>query len=281
MYTIFYMIIEGINLPDLTGGAAELDQSGADADIPCPPNPPTAGRLDLLTPDLEIQPIPLDATLWQAAEALASHDVLTRSEGLAQLVKSDAVRRSPLVAYLVATRLADPDIALRTRVVQVLADTLVLSQVTYPEAGDASAQPVSGAVQRSLVSYLGELRTRQIYALLQVVDFDRSCEPLVSCLLSYCSFAGEHLAEILADRNAPLSMRKQAAYTIGVIGYLDALPHLNRLAARLEVRWKDRVGGNGGNGSGLEELEPVPLDENDEASLLPVIQSSLHLLNAP
>ncbi len=83
------------------------------------------------------------------------------------------------------------------------------------------------------------MRTRQIFALLQVIEFDKSAEEAVSSLLSYCSFAGGHLAQILSNRTAPLSIRRQAAHFIGRIGYLDALPALERLASRLESRRDD------------------------------------------
>jgi hypothetical protein len=266
------MLIEGINLPDLTGAGAgtELDQSGT-ARVPA-----SVGRHDV-----QASPSVLPA-LWQSAEALTSPDVIARSEGLSLLVKSNAVRQSPLVAYLVATRLADPDIALRERIVQVLADALVISPpvTPSPDAEGEGDHPVPGEVQRNLINYLEGLRTRQIYAMLQVVEFDAASEPLVSSLLSYCSFAGDHLADILTDRDAPLSMRKQAAYYIGSIGYLDALPALNRLAARLESRCKGRFNLNGAS-SNPEFGEVPPPDEDDEASLLPIIQNSLQLLNAP
>lgn len=83
---------------------------------------------------------------------------------------------------------------------------------------------------------LAGMRTRQIFALLQVIEFDKSADEAVSSLLGYCSFAGGHLAQILGNRTAPLSIRRQAAHCIGRIGYLDALPALERLVSRLESR---------------------------------------------
>jgi hypothetical protein len=110
------------------------------------------------------------------------------------------------------------------------------------------------------------MRTRQIYALLQVVDYDKSNEPKVVGLLDHCSFAGGHLSCILATRTVPLDMRKLAAY-YGRMGYLDAMPVLDRLAARLETRQ-----------NGRSELGVM---DEDDAGLLSMLHSSLELLRAP
>jgi hypothetical protein len=87
--------------------------------------------------------------------------------------------------------------------------------------------------------------------------------------MGFSSFAGEHLAGILANRQNPLPIRKQAARYIGQIGYLDALPSLERLAARLEARK---------NGA----ADTIPLDQNnDEGSLLPYLKDALAALQSP
>jgi hypothetical protein len=207
--------------------------------------------------------IPGDSTdknyvVWGAAEALTSPDLETRNAGLKQLVDQDAVRRHPLIAYLLISRLAEPDIALRAQIVDALADVVIPNG--HGEPSHAPSFPV-------LTSHLMEMRTRQIYALLQVADFDKSIESSVVGLLDYCSFAGGHLSDILSNRAIPLVLRKQAAYFIGRIGYLDALPALERMAARLETRC-----------NGRSELGEV---DSDAAALLSLIRSSLELLRAP
>jgi hypothetical protein len=177
---------------------------------------------------------------------------------LKQLVDQDAVRHHPLVAYLLITRLAEPDIALRAHIVDALADVVV---------PNGHGEPAHALSFPTLTTHLTGMRTRQIYALLQVVDFDKSNEPRVAGLLDHCSFAGGHLADILTCRTVPLSLRKQAAYFIGRMGYLDALPTLERMASKLESRHNGR--------SVLDEMD------DDEAELLAVIRSSLELLRAP
>lgn len=196
--------------------------------------------------------------VWGAAEALTSPDLETRHLGLKQLVEQDAVRHQPLVAYLLLSRLTEPDIALRAQIVDAIAEVII------PNGhGDPAKAP---SFSTMMVELMG-MRTRQIYALLQVVDFDTLNEPKVASLLDYCSYAGSHLAHILSTRTLPLSLRKQAAYFIGRIGYLDALPALERMAARLETRCNSRI-----------ELGE---SDGDETALLSLIRSSLELLRAP
>jgi hypothetical protein len=169
--------------------------------------------------------------IWEALESLTSPELMSRITGLKRIIKLDAARQYPLVVYVLMTRITEPDIELRTRIVKLLGGFL------GPDAR-SSKKPVVPleAVKRTLTSSLTGMRTRQIFALLQVIEFDKSAEEAVSCLLGYCSFAGGHLAQILSNRTAPLSIRRQAAHFIGQIGYLDALPALERLVSRLESR---------------------------------------------
>jgi hypothetical protein len=108
------------------------------------------------------------------------------------------------------------------------------------------------------MSVLSAMRTRQVFALLQVAEYDKSAEAGVIDLLSCCSFAGCHLSEILSNRDIAQDIRKQAAFYIGQIGYLDALPVLERMASRLESR----------------------RDEEDSL-ILPVLQYAVQLLTSP
>lgn len=194
--------------------------------------------------------------VWRAAEALAAPDLETRWQGVQRLAEMDAARRYPLVAYLLATRLIEPDIALRTRVVELLGEALCASDPT---------RPLHPAAYANLLAYLGGMRTRPIYALLQVAEFAAAAEPLVAALLSYCSYAGEHMAEILSNRDGPIEVRWQAAHFIGRLGFLDALPTLERLSARMELR---------------NVRSPNP-ERLDEANLLLEMRQAVEILRAP
>jgi len=188
------------------------------------------------------------SVIWEAAESFTSPDLMTRISGLERLVDFDAVRQLSLVAYLLTTRLAEPDIELRTRIVKTLANLANIS----PGGGNPSE-----GVQRTLISCLSAMRTREVFALLQVVEYDKSTEKDVADLLSWCSFAGSHLSQILSNRDSSMEIRRQAASFIGLIGYLDALPVLQKLASRLESRGEE------------------------ETSMLPILQNAVLLLSAP
>jgi hypothetical protein len=206
-------------------------------------------------PRIEFLPL-----IWDAAEAFTSPDLETRSDGLRRLVEYEAVRNHPLVAYLLYSRLTEPDIELRARIVIALADIFLSGQT-----GISEEQPASNG----LAAWLSELRTRQIYSLLQVAEFDKNAEPFIACLLDQCSYAGEHLAEIISNRQTPLGIRKQAAIFVAAMGYMDALPVLERMASKLTQRR------NGREAYGERE------SEDDECNLLPLIHQALAVLTAP
>lgn len=198
-------------------------------------------------------------SLWSAAEAFTSTDLVTRSEGLNRLIASDAVRSHVLIAYLVFTRLTEPDIELRKRIVEALAGVLL---------PDGKLSAPEDVVASELTAWLGGMRSRQIWSLLEVAEYDKNSADLVGVLLESCSYAGEHLADILAERRSPLVIRKQAADFIARLGYLDALPTLERLASKLEQRREGR------------EDYGQPITDDDECSLIPMIQGALVVLKA-
>ena len=49
-------------------------------------------------------------------------------------------------------------------------------------------------------------------------------------------YAGRHLADILSRTETAAGSAPQAAHYIGLVGYLDAIPALERILARLEAR---------------------------------------------
>lgn len=199
----------------------------------------------------EVDPgrLELMSVIWEAAEALTSTDTIKRVNGLERLIEFDAIRQLPLVAYILLTRLEEPDIELRTNIVRCLGSLI---------NSDSFISDPTGKVQTTLLSTLASMRTRQVFALLQVSEYDKTAEANVMDLLSCCSYAGNHLSEILSNRDLPQEIRKQAAFYIGQIGYLDALPVLERMANRLQTRG----------------------DEQD-ALILPVLQDAVLMLTAP
>jgi hypothetical protein len=197
---------------------------------------------------------------WNALENLTHPNVAVRRSGLSQLADMGGICSSPLVAYMVVSRLSDPQIDLRCQVIRIVADSL----------RQINAEGRHTDVRDVLVAYLNQMRTRQIYSLLQVIVHDESCAPDVARLLYACPHAGAHLSSILGDRRATWDVRQQAVRLIRMVGYIDTMPILERMALRLEARL---------NG---HSLATIPLtDETDEIRLLPEIRETITALRAP
>ncbi len=221
-------------------------------------SPPQPLLFDFEESNAQIELFP---AVWSAAESIASTDSSVRQEALERLLDMQAPRFSPLVAYLLATRLTDSDIRFRSQVSKVLAEVLIKD-----EEGRAAPENV----RQTLTAYLAQMRTRHTFALLQVLVEDPSLDMHAATLLNACPYAGNHLADILADRKSPLAVRKQAGRMIGRVGFLDAMPTLERLSARLEARL-----------SGQRSMPFAPLPSPEELDLLPVIQTAMTLLRSP
>ncbi len=202
--------------------------------------------------------VELFPAVWGALEGLTASDVDTRRDALERLLELDAPRLSPLVASVLATRLVDPDLGLRFRVVQALGEVL--------SPGDP-AIGAPNAVRLHVKFYLSQMRRREVYALLQVADQYLAAESDIAALLNACSYAGVALADIVSDRKASLATRRQAINFIGRVGFIDAIPALEKLAERLESRM-----------NGQKTMPFAPPSESDEKSLLPAVQAALALL---
>jgi HEAT repeat protein len=205
--------------------------------------------------------IELFPVVWGALESLTSPDISLRHSGLDTLIQLDAARLSPLVAYTLATRLDDQDIELRARIVGVLAGVLV---------PDVNGWIAPESLRLHLKQWLAAMRTRQVFALLQVFCHDSSLGAGVATLLNACSYAGNHLADILSNRKLPLSVRKSAVAMIQRVGYIDAIPVLERLELRLESKL-----------NGQQIMSFVVVDGSEETELLPAIHQALISLRAP
>jgi hypothetical protein len=197
-------------------------------------------------------------TIWKALEDLTKEDEAARASALEQIADLNAARVSPVVSYFLVTRIIEPDIKLRARVVEILSSVLIVDENGLPSPED---------VRSSLRVYLATIRTRQTYALLQVSARYRQLEPCISLLLSASSFGGNHLVDILEERKNPLEIRKQAAMLIGQVGYLYTLPAMEKIAARLEAHLSGQKAMSFVNQSSLNEAELLPLVEDSINSL--------------
>jgi hypothetical protein len=199
--------------------------------------------------------------VWGAMEALLSSDPAVRGNGLTRLEELKAARISPLVTYMLATRLGDADIRMRRRIVRILANVFKV---------DDQGRIAPDTVRHVLKVYLGHMRTRQIFDLLQVVVFEENVLEDVAGLLNACPYAGNHLVEILADRKQPMAMRIQAARMIGRVGYTDTIPVLEHTMARLEAK-----------ANGQQAMPFAQISDVDEVALLPSVREALTSLLAP
>lgn len=199
--------------------------------------------------------------VWHLCEGLISADIAIRRSSVDQLLLMDAARLLPMVAYLLATRITEPELDIRARVVSTLGEILL---------PDRQGRPSSEAVRQCLGAYLAQIRTRQIYAMLQVLPRHPELEPGVARLLNGCPYAGNQLADILSSRKVPLEIRRYAVRMVGLVGYLDAIPALERQLARLETRLH-----------GQTSLSFAPVDMVEDADLIPDIRRALAFLQSP
>ena len=205
--------------------------------------------------------VELFPAVWNAVEALVSLEPSIRLAGILQITQLDAARLSPAVAYLIASRITDADLEVRGGVINLL------GRILSPVTGQQAATPI---VRQQLTAYLAQVHTREVFALLQAVEFNNALEGQVGAVFNNCPYAGNHLAYILSDRKIQLSIRKQAAYYLGKVGYQDAIPALERIEARLAARM-----------NGQQAMPFAPPDRDDETSLLPSIQIALKALLSP
>ena len=199
--------------------------------------------------------------VWGALEKLTSPDILERRDGLDCLIVLDAPRLSPLVAYLVATRIFDPDLELRYKVVDVL------GKILRPRETGKLASP---KVRSHLKEYCMQMGRRGILMLLEVAYAYPDAESKIASLLNLCSQSGDALVKIMSERKISIEFRRQAIIFIGIVGFLEAIPALEKYENRLESRMNGQ--------KAMSFAPPTVLDEN---SLLTVIQTTLAMLQEP
>lgn len=222
---------------------------------------PISHQPQLLVLEESIGTVELFPTVWRALEDLTKEDESTRAVALELIAELDAPRISPVVSYFLVTRIIEPNLELRARVVEMLSAVLTVDEQGFPSPED---------VRNSLRLYLSTIRTRQIYALLQVSAEYTSLESCVTLLLQASSFGGNHLVDILDERKNALEIRKQAAVMIGKVGYLYTLPAMEKIVGRLEAHL-----------SGQKAMNFVSQSSSSEAELLPLVQEAIISLRSP
>lgn len=211
---------------------------------------PVSHQPQLLVFEESIGTVELFPTVWKALEDLTKEDEFQRAAALEQIAELNAARISPVVSYFLVTRIIEPNIKLRARVVEILSSVLIVNEDGIPSPED---------VRNSLRIYLTSIRTRQVFSLLQVSAKYPPMEPCIKLLLGTSSFAGNHLVDILDDRKTPLIIRKQAAVMIGQVGYVYTLKALEKIAARLEAHFEGQTTMSFTSQTPSREVELLPL----------------------
>lgn len=192
---------------------------------------------------------------WKAAQDLIHPDIEVRRSGFEQITALGAASQSPLLAYLLVSRLAEPDLPLRARIVQQISRLLNLP---------FNSKQAANEVLYFLKTNLSQLDRNQIVSLLDLAESDADTYSHVCKIISQCSHAGDHLTEIVADRQSPGPIRRLAVCLIGDIGYLCAISTLKRIKKRIESRCRSSV-------MGIARL-------NGDTALLPDIREALKKL---
>lgn len=211
---------------------------------------PISHQPQLLVLDESIGSVELFPAIWKALEDMTKDDEFLRAAALEQIANLNAARISPVVSYFLVTRIVEPNLKLRARVVEILSSVLIVDEHGLPSPED---------VRNSLRIYLNAIRTRQVFSLLQVSATYAPLEPCIKLLLGASSFAGNHLVDILEDRKNPLPIRKQAAIMIGQVGYVYTLQAMEKIAGRLEAHLAGQTSMSFTNQSPSREVELLPI----------------------
>jgi hypothetical protein len=151
---------------------------------------------------------------------------------------------------MIATCLNDPDIFIRRRVVYILADILV---------GEQNGRRALDEVRKVVTHILSHMNEITILGLLEVSVADKQSDRAIFQLLNMCPYAGKHLGEIVSQWKQQVPIRRKRSILSGMVGYLEALPILERIYNRLEARQ---------NGQYLMDFAPASTKSDD--ALLPL-----------
>jgi hypothetical protein len=197
--------------------------------------------------------------VWNATESMASPDAVTRQHGIDALLELGAQRVSSLVAFMMATCLSDRDIYIRRRVCYILAD-LINNEPVMRQTPEN--------ITKTVTNYLHNMREETLFGLLEVATIDPLIEKSIYHLLNACPFAGKYLGDILADWKNPLPIRQKAIHFVGLVGYMETLPVLERLLDRLKARQ-----------SGQYTMSFAPASIKSDEDIIPYLRIAIQQLS--
>ena len=198
-----------------------------------------------------------DPDLWTTLENLIAPDPYLRDTALEELGHLEGYQEQPLLIYLLATRLLDPDLEVRFHAVLLFGNLLNF---------EPPAEGLPDESLKTLAEFTTHLEKEQLIKLLEVsVNYLAAEEPLVN-ILKLCSYAGKALGGIVNDRKLPVEIRQQAIYFCGEVGFLNTVTAIKNLIRRAG---KDKTK------SGLNLTRKKHLDEG---KLLPFAVAALNKL---
>ena len=198
--------------------------------------------------------------VWSATEALASPDSVIRQHGIDDLLELGAQRVSPLVAFMIATCLSDRDIYIRRRVAYILADLINM---------ESALMQTPENIRKAVTNYLHNMRQETIFGLLEVALIDLLVEKSIYHLLNACPYAGKYLGDILTEWKNPLPVRQKAIHFVGLVGYMETLPVLERLLDRMEARH-----------NGQYAMSFVPASVKSDEDIMPFLRIAIQQLTS-
>jgi hypothetical protein len=198
------------------------------------------------------------AALQDALEDLIIPNAELQSQALCRLSQMDAHRRSPLAVAFLGTRIIEPDIVLRAKIVSMLATTLTINE---------RAERSPSKVLKILRNILCEIGDREVHALLDLVVANTAMLDPVCTILDQCSICGKTLVDIVNKPTLDVAIRIAAAEVIAKIGFLEAIQPMELLERRLVDRTFRQVAMN---------FASRKYDEAEQ--LIPVLRQTLEAL---
>jgi hypothetical protein len=164
-------------------------------------------------------------------EDLVSPNAVSRNQALESLLNISELPHQPLLVYLLATRILDPDIQIRTRAVKIVHDLL---------EGCGSWERIDNLSLEYLAEFLMGFGKDGLIKLLEISADYLAAEEAVGSILKLSSYAGKTLSGIVSDRKVALQVRQQAVFFSGEIGFLSTIPAIKNLVNRIEKE-RDRT----------------------------------------
>ena len=206
--------------------------------------------------------------LLDLSEGMLSPEAGIRKEALQKLDRLEIIYSTPILAAILTTMLQDTDSTVRAMAID-LAAKLLEGSPKKDKANNASSSSEwnDDRAQAYVIQELARMRTRPIYALIQLYDSEHQINDRIVKLIEFCPNSGKHLTDIACNRKFPLAIRQHALDILGIIGYLDAIPDLERLLSRLLTRINGQKAMPFVSAPGLDETPLIPNLENALSNL--------------